>query len=238
MLGGGNRTTVVTGPLGERVEAEWRLDGELAVIETARASGLTLAGGREGNDPLRASTTGSGELIDAAIHAARPASSSASAVRPPRTEVWEPSTRLGWVSFATRGVAVEVACDVDTRFLDAAPLFGPQKGATDAQIGTLTDRLRRLAGRYHEQLGVDVTALPHAGASGGLAGGLAALGAELLPGFDLIADAIGLDEALDGAQLVVTGEGRLDTTSFSGKVVGGVARHALGTSGAGCRHLR
>ena len=64
--------------------------------------------------------------------------------------------------------------------------------------------------------------LSGAGAAGGLAGGLAAIGAELEPGFDVVADAVGLDDALDGVDLVVTGEGKLDATSFAGKVVGGV----------------
>ncbi len=64
--------------------------------------------------------------------------------------------------------------------------------------------------------------MPGAGAAGGLAGGLAAIGAELEPGFDVVANAVGLDDALDDVDLVVTGEGRLDATSFAGKVVGGV----------------
>ncbi len=67
VLGGPNRTTVVTGPLGKPVEAGWRLAGGTAVIEMARASGLELAGGAEGNDPVDASTIGTGELIATAI---------------------------------------------------------------------------------------------------------------------------------------------------------------------------
>ena len=81
---------------------------------------------------------------------------------------------------------------------------------------------KALAAHYRDELGVDVTALEGAGAAGGLAGGLAALGAQLVPGFDLVAAEAGLDDALDGADLVLTGEGRLDPTSFDGKVVGGV----------------
>jgi glycerate kinase len=70
---------------------------------------------------------------------------------------------------------------------------------------------------------VDVSALEGAGAAGGLAGGLACAGAELVPGFELVADHVGLDELVEGADLVVTGEGFLDDESFDGKVVGGVA---------------
>ncbi len=68
-LGGPNRTSLVTGPLGNPVEAEWRLDGKSAVIEMARSSGLVLAGGPDENDPLGATTAGVGELIGNAIDA-------------------------------------------------------------------------------------------------------------------------------------------------------------------------
>jgi glycerate kinase len=117
---------------------------------------------------------------------------------------------------------VTVACDVETPFLDAARVYGPQKGATEAQVELLSRRLDRLAAQYRERTGVDVTALTSAGAAGGLAGGLAAIGAELVPGFDAIAEAVGLEQALDGADLVLTGEGKLDESSLAGKVVGGV----------------
>ena len=119
-----------------------------------------------------------------------------------------------------------VACDVSTPFLEAATVFGPQKGATEAQVALLTRRLAALADQYLHRTGVDVRALPGAGAAGGLAGGLAAIGAELEPGFDVVAGAAGLEGALVGVDLVVTGEGRLDATSFEGKVVGGVLEWA------------
>ncbi len=130
---------------------------------------------------------------------------------------------LGW---SLAGHDVTVACDVATPFLDAATFYGPQKGATSAQVSLLTGRLARLAEVYHDRTGVDVTELEGGGAAGGLAGGLAAIGAQLEPGFDVVARAAGLDDALGGADLVVTGEGRLDATSFEGKVVGGVLEWA------------
>src|SRR5262249_33560384 len=114
-------------------------------------------------------------------------------------------------------VPVRVACDVQTRFLDAARLFAPQKGATPAQVELLSRRLASLAVRYGA-----AADLRGSGAAGGLAGGLASLGAELVPGFDLVAAHAGLDAAVEGAGVVLTGEGRLDATSFDGKVVGGV----------------
>ena len=86
----------------------------------------------------------------------------------------------------------------------------------------LTRRLEMLADQYRTRTGIDVTKLVGAGAAGGLAGGLAAIGAQLVPGFEAIAEAVGLEHAFEGAELAVTGEGKLDTSSLAGKVVGGV----------------
>jgi glycerate kinase len=119
-------------------------------------------------------------------------------------------------------VELTVACDVTTTFVEAAEEFGPQKGASAAQVSLLRGRLERLAQLYEQEHGVDVRQLPGGGAAGGLAGGLAALGATLVPGFDLVSEAVGLAEEIGGADLVVTGEGFLDEQSFRGKVVGGV----------------
>ena len=223
-LGGANRSTLVTGPLGTPVEAPWRLADGVAVIEAARASGLALAGGKEGNDPVRATTRGTGELVAAAL---------AAGAERVVVGVGGSATTDGGLGavevlreHAPFAVPVRVCCDVQTRFVDAAAVYGPQKGATPRQVRELTARLRELAARYRAELGVDVEALLGAGAAGGLAGGLAALGAELAPGFELVAEAVGLDAALGRADLVVSGEGFLDATSFAGKVVGGVLRRA------------
>ena len=116
-----------------------------------------------------------------------------------------------------------VACDVRTRFVDAADGVRAQKGATaGAGASCCARRLERLAQVYENDYGVDVRDLAGRGAAGGLAGGLAAVGAELVGGFDLVAEEVGLDERIEGADLVVTGEGFLDEQSFDGKVVGGV----------------
>ena len=123
---------------------------------------------------------------------------------------------------ALAGVELVVACDVTTGFTDAARVFGPQKGATRVQVEALGRRLVEVAARYRRDTGVDVTTVPGAGAAGGLAGGLVALGARLAPGFDFVAGLVGLAARLDRADLVVTGEGHLDPPSFEGKVVGGV----------------
>ncbi len=216
--GGSRRTARVTGPLGREIVAEWGvLPGGIAVVEMARASGLALVHGN--NDPLRANTRGTGELIAAAR---------AQGFKRVIVAVGGSATTdgglaaieaLGW---SLQGMRVTVACDVETPFLDAARVYGPQKGATDAQIALLTRRLQKLADQYRTRTGVDVTRLRGAGAAGGLAGGLAAIGAELSPGFDAVAEAVGLEAAFEGADLVVTGEGKLDASSLRGKVVGGV----------------
>lgn len=224
-LGGPNRSSTVTGPLGRPVTAAWRLRDRVAVIEAARASGLVLAGGPEANDPMAATTAGVGELIGAAA---------AAGAKRVLVGVGGSATTDGGLgalkampsAARLRGVRIEVACDVATRFTDAAAVFAPQKGASAAQVELLTRRLERLAQMYADERGVDVAGLPGAGAAGGLAGGLAAAGAELVSGFDLVADEIDLCGRIEGADLVVTGEGRLDDTSFEGKVVGGVARLA------------
>ncbi len=221
-LGGANRTTLVSGPLGDPVNAPWRLDRGRAVIEMARASGLELAGGAEGNDPIAASTAGTGELISAALEAgahrivvgvggSATTDGGLGAVR-----AITPRQRL-------RGVELLVACDVRTTFVDAATVFGPQKGATPKQVELLRRRLERLAQVYRDDFGVDVTEVAGSGAAGGLGGGLHALGADLVGGFDLVAEEVHLAERLEGADLVVTGEGFVDAQSFEGKVVGGVA---------------
>ena len=221
-LGGPNRTTTVTGPLGDPVETPWRLHRRVAVIEMALASGLQLAGGAEGNDPMAASTTGVGELIDRALdlNAQRIVVGLGGSAT---TDGGLGAIRAITAPHRLRGVELLVACDVTTRFTDAAKVFGPQKGASPAQVELLTRRLERLADVYREQYGVDIVDLPGSGAAGGLAGGLAALGGRLLPGFDLVADELELDERIEGADLVITAEGHLDAQSFAGKVVGGVA---------------
>jgi glycerate kinase len=225
VLGGPNRATVVSGPLGDPVRAPWRLHRGTAVIEIAHAVGLTLAGGPDENDPIAASTHGAGELIAAAVDAGAKrvivcVGGSAT------TDGGLGAMRALFPAQRLRGVDLLVACDVRTSFVDAAEVFAPQKGASAAQVELLRRRLERLAQVYLDEHGVDVTELPGAGAAGGLAGGLAALGAELVPGFDLVADEVALADRMEGADLIVTGEGFLDEQSFEGKVIGGVVELA------------
>jgi glycerate kinase len=225
VLGGPNRTTTVTGPLGAPVPAAWRLDGRTAVVEMARASGLALAGGVDGNDPVAASSVGTGELVAAAVDAGARrvlVGMGGSAT----TDGGLGALRALYPLHRLAGVEILVLCDVRTPFVDAALVFAPQKGASAAQVELLRRRLDRLADVYLADHGVDVRSLEGAGAAGGLAGGLAVAGARLVSGFDAVADELDLHDVIEGADLVVTAEGFLDEQSFEGKVVGGVAEMA------------
>ena len=224
-VGGANKFTEVSGPLGAPVTAGWRLDGKVAFVEMAAASGLVVAGGPDRNDPLAADTTGTGELISAAVKLGA------------RTVVvflgGSATTDGGWGAVRAmppaarlKEIELVIATDVRTRFIDAAAVFGPQKGASPSQVALLERRLQRLVQVYLDTYGIDVADTPGAGAAGGLAGGLLALGGRIESGFDVIAERVGLDERLADADAVVTGEGFLDEESFNGKVVGGVAAWA------------
>jgi glycerate kinase len=216
--GGEVRQAEVTGPGGSAVVARYGLlpDG-VAVVEMAQASGLALVSGA--NDPLTATTYGTGELI--ALAEGGGATSVIVGVGGSATVDGGRGAldALGW---RRPRIPLVVACDVATGFLEAARVFGPQKGAGPTDVEQLADRLRRFAVELEERTGVDVRALQGSGAAGGLAGGLAALGATLRPGFSVVAGNVGFADALERATAVVTGEGRLDETSLAGKVVGEV----------------
>lgn len=131
---------------------------------------------------------------------------------------------------ALAGVQVAVACDVDNPLCGprgASAVFAPQKGAGPAEVAQLDAALAHW-GRYLAQAcGREVAALPGAGAAGGMgAAALAAFDARLRPGIDWVMDAVRLDEALRGADWVISGEGRADGQSAGGKVLSGVARRA------------
>ena len=127
-------------------------------------------------------------------------------------------------------VRIEVASDVNSPLLGelgAASVFGPQKGATPAMVEQLEMSLKRLAEKMAEQLGSDVKDVPGAGAAGGLGVGLMGfLHAGIRSGAELVIEAVGLADRLSGAQLCITGEGKLDSQTAHGKTVAGVGRLA------------
>ena len=191
------------------------------MIEMALASGFELAGGLDGNDAMNATTAGTGELIARAIE---------QGARTVVVGLGGSATTDGGLGAVeaiggtarVRSIELQVACDVRTRFVDAATVFAPQKGATPAEVNLLTARLNRIAEDYVARFGIDVRETDGTGAAGGLAGGLLAIGGRLIPGFDLVADHVDLHDRIGAADVVVTGEGFLDRQSLEGKVVGGV----------------
>jgi glycerate kinase len=230
VMGGANRRTVVRGPLGAAVTASWRFEEEAsdgsapatAVIEMSQAAGLVLAGGRRHNDAVAASTIGVGELILSAVAAgARRLVVGCGGSATTDGGCGALSVLKGAEALA--GAEMIVACDVKAGFVQAAERFAPQKGASPAQVALLERRLGELADRYEGSFGLDVRHLEGAGAAGGLAGGLAAIGGALVSGFELVASFLGLGDRMAAADAVATGEGSLDDQSFDGKVVGGIA---------------
>jgi len=214
--GGEWREAVVSDPIGRPVPARWLLlpDGR-AVLEAASGIGLPLLHPAE-LDPLRASSRGLGELLLAVL-----------AEQPSSVVV-----ALGGTATVDGGaglrqclrelpVAVVVLCDVRTRLADAARLFGPQKGASDADVAELE---RRLASMPELAPYAD---LPGSGAAGGLGAALAALGGELVPGAATVLDLLDFDGHLAGHDLVVTGEGQVDSTTAEGKAPGEVVSRCL-----------
>ncbi|MFI7586367.1 glycerate kinase [Spongisporangium articulatum] len=208
----------VTGPLGEPVTGWFGLaDDGTALVEAATASGLSLV------DPTpetawAATSRGTGELIAAAVAAG------ASRVLLGVGGSACTDGGLGAVeALAGVQVGLRVLCDVRVPYERAAEVFGPQKGADPATVERLTSRLHeRAAGWPRDPRGAEFT-----GAAGGLAGGLwAAAGAELVSGIEAVLDVVGFDDLLATADLVVTGEGRLDAQTAHGKVVAGVCARA------------
>jgi glycerate 2-kinase len=200
--GGVWREAVVTAPLGGEVRARWLLlPGGEAVVESAEALGFHTV--RE-LDPVRASSRGLGELILAASEEA-----TALLVCVGGTVTVDGGAGLREV-LDELPRPTRVACDVLSPLLDAAYVFARQKGAAEDRLDELAERLRGLP---------DV---PGAGAAGGLGGAFAALGAELVPGAPLVLDELGFEP--HGYDLVVTGEGAVDETTWAGKAPGEVVR--------------
>ncbi|HEX7106730.1 MAG TPA: glycerate kinase [Acidothermaceae bacterium] len=236
-----------TGPDRRRVDGRYLLlPGGVAAVELAVTSGLPLIRQPE---PLRATTRGLGEVIAAALDAgarglviavggSASTDGGAGALAALGLRLLDADDKalddggaaLGSLARVDNGAlrppppdGVRILTDVTHPLLGAngaAAVFGPQKGASASEVTLLDAALARFAA----VMGGDPAA-PGAGAAGGAAFGFAAAwGARIVPGAVAIADLIGLDDALAGADFVVTGEGRLDASSWRGKVVGEVAR--------------
>ena len=218
-LGGSWQTARASDALGRPVTATWlSLDDGRAVVESAQAIGLPLLAARERN-PLRTSSAGLGELLLAVLGT----SPAELLVCVGGTATVDGGTGMSSVAGSRlREVPVKVLCDVRNPLLGergAARVFGPQKGASPRAVEVLEARLESL-----EELR-PYRDLPGAGAGGGLGAALAALGGSLLDGAEVVLDTIRFDERAAAADLVVTGEGTVDATTFEGKAPGSVVRH-------------
>jgi glycerate kinase len=227
-LGAERHRAAVTDPLDRGIDAEFGLAGEVALVDTAAASGLSLVAEGE-RDAFAASTAGTGELIAAAVAAgARTVylGVGGSATTDGGAGAIEAIERAGGLGDAR----LVVLCDVRTPFEDAAHVFGPQKGASPGDVKRLTARLNAQA----RKLARDPRGVAMTGAAGGLSGGLwAAFGADLVPGAAFVLDQVGFDARMRAARAVITGEGKLDMQSLVGKVVSEVATRAR-QSGVPC----
>ncbi len=243
---------VVSGPLGDPIDAELAVRAGVGVVEIARACGLQLLGS-ERLDPRHASSVGTGELMEAARRAGATrvlvclggsatndggvgmASAlggrflDATGQPVGRSPIDLPALAridLGVVHRVWRSIEVIGVTDVDNPLCGpagASAVFGPQKGASPEGVFELDRALAHLAAVAAHDLGVDRSREPGAGAAGGLGFGLLAfLGGKLRPGVDVVMEAVGFEERLQTADVVITGEGSFDAQSLRGKVPAGV----------------
>jgi glycerate kinase len=256
--GGKIISKMVTGPLGEQVEAFFGMtgDGEMAVIEMAAASGLPLVPEKK-RDPSITTTYGTGELILAALDegckkiiigiggSATNDGGAGMAQALGYRFLDEQGKDLPFGGAALKHLAeidslgkdprlsdltVIAACDVTNPLIGpdgASAVYGPQKGATPEMVKELDEALSIFAQVIKKELGMEVADLPGSGAAGGLGAGLVTfLQARLEPGVKIISEAVALRDKMDGADLVITGEGRIDGQTVKGKTPIGVARVA------------
>ena len=256
-LGGTIVTVEVSDPLGRKIEAQYGIAGDVAILEMASASGLPLLKVEERN-PLLTSTCGTGEMImDAIARGCRKflVGIGGSATNDAATGMLQ---AMGYrfldaqgneiaeccggrlediatiddsqVSAAVKESQFIVACDVDTPFCGpegAAPVFAPQKGADEAMVCRLDEGMASFARVIEEKYSINIVPVAGAGAAGGMGGGFrAVLNAELKKGIDMVLDAIDFDTIIAGADLVITGEGKVDFQTAKGKTAAGVLARA------------
>ncbi len=244
------------GPLVDSITAQYAIAGNTAIIETAAASGLTLVpegrrnpmktssygtgvliadairrgcrkiilglGGSATNDAATGILAALGyRFLDSDGHELYPCGENLTKIT--AIDASDTDPRLARTEFV-------LACDVDNPFCGkhgAAAVYAPQKGAAPEQVRALDDGMRHYASILLTLTGTDILDVPGAGAAGGIAGGLLPFAnARIRSGIDTVLDALGFDDALDGADLVLTGEGRIDAQSAMGKAISGIVRRA------------
>ncbi|MBB1257733.1 glycerate kinase [Streptomyces alkaliterrae] len=253
------REAEVTGPLGAPVTASYALRGDTAVVEMAEASGLQLLPA-DGLAPLTATTRGSGELLLAAVEAgattivfgvggSATTDGGAGMLQALGARLLDADGRevgpgggalatlaeadLSGLDARLRDVRIVLASDVDNPLTGpkgAAAVYGPQKGASEADVATLDAALEHYARVLADTVGpraAECAQAPGAGAAGGIGyGALVGLDASFRPGIDVMLDVLGFAPALERADLVITGEGSMDFQTLHGKAPAGVAAAA------------
>lgn len=246
-------TVSASGPYGEAVEATYARSGSKAVVEMSSTAGLPMVGNRRnpaqtttygaGQVVRHAVENGCTEILlglggsatndggcgaaaalgvkfyDQAGHCFVPLGKNLDQIC--RIDVSEARQLLG-------GVKITVMCDVENPLYGptgAAYIFGPQKGADEEMVRFLDGQLRKFDEVVQRELGCSIAQIPGTGAAGGMgAGCIAFLGAELKSGIEAVLDMVNFDRCLEGADLVITGEGRIDSQSLHGKVISGIAK--------------
>lgn len=255
-VGGEKREIAVKGPFFEDIKASYAVlkDGT-AVVEMAAAASLPMVSGRE--NPLKTTTYGVGELINHAVengakkviiglggsctNDAATGCLSAMGVKFFNKEgkVFIPTGgTLTDISdyddseFKARydGISLTAMCDITNPFygeMGAAYIFAPQKGANPENVVLLDNALRHFADLILKKTGKNLQALQGSGAAGGMGGGLYTFGCSLEKGINCVLDTVGFEEILDGADLIITGEGKIDSQSLGGKAVLGISKRAI-----------
>lgn len=244
----------VADPLGREVGAEFLMKGDAAYIEMARASGLQLLK-QEEQSAAKTSTRGTGELIKEALKrgakrvfllvggsATNDAGIGMAAalgfgfydasgnVVEPRGENMIRIKKIHKSLMDFRRIEFSVLCDVENPLYGkngAAHVFGRQKGADEKEIEHLDEGLKNMSDLFKATFGVDVQGIPGAGAAGGIAGGAVAfLGAKIRSGIRTLMEIAELEEKIKKADLIITGEGKIDNQTLNGKVIAGIAEKA------------
>lgn len=239
-------TVSATDPVGRPVLARWLRSrvGDRAVVELAEASGLSRLSTTE-RDPLGASTLGTGEVLRAVVDAgirtitlgiggSATTDGGGGILRALGARIGADAIDLSGLDPRLAEVDLRIACDVTNPLLGptgAAATYGPQKGASAGDVAVLDARLAVYADRLVAATGRDERLTPGAGAAGGTAFGLLSVAdrfrsVELVPGVEVVMDETGLRDKVAAADLVLTGEGRIDAQTAFGKTALGVAKLA------------
>lgn len=230
-------------------------DGQTAFIEMAKASGLQLLQSSQHN-PSQTSTYGTGQLIKAGLQSGAKKivvgiggsatndggigmaaalgyqflNEAEKELNPIGGNLIHIKKIVSTNKIDTANVDFQVACDVKNKLYGAdgaTKIYGPQKGATSAMVEELEAGMLNYAAVIKKDLGIDVSIIEGGGAAGGLGAGLVAfLGAKLVSGFQLVWEYSKASEKIKDADLIITGEGKVDEQSLHGKIVAGVAQRA------------